>query len=53
MNIVYAAIMKQGDKIKLVWETGDVLYYQYVLGYEIIGYEDIEIGGKITCTFTS
>ena len=45
MNTVLAAIMKQGNKIELVWETGDVLYYQYVLGYEIIGYKEIEIGG--------
>lgn len=41
--LVRAAVMVKDGKMEYVYETADIHYYQEVLGYELIGWEDLYI----------
>ena len=40
---VRAAVIEKDGKIDYVWEQGEIAYYVDVLGWRVIGYEDMYI----------
>lgn len=45
-NISHAAIVEKNDSRIYLWERADINYYTEVLGYEIVGYEDVDTTQK-------
>ena len=41
--LVRAAVMVKDGKMEYVYETADINYYAEVLGYELVGCEDLYI----------
>ena len=41
--LVRAAVIVKDGNIEYVYETADIRYYAEVLGYELIGWEDLYI----------